>query len=176
MTQSIETLAGRVSVAAGEAVRPEGWQPSYESWRHGGWYVTSVRYPSGAVGCVSRNYADRKWRVVCENTGPGVEGDQVFRNRDAAAVAELAAAARDAYQAGRFDTSRLWLGRRTPVCASQRASALAGIAAANADWAAGELTTSDDMIRRGWDAYQRAGYQLRWDEHAVTLMSGQATP
>lgn len=175
MTQSIETLAGLVSVAAGKAVRPEGWQPSYEAWRHGGWYVTNVRYPSGAVGCVSRNYSDRKWRVVCEGTGPGVAGDQVFPSRDAAAVAELAAAAREAYKAGVFDTSRLWLGRHTPVCASQRASALAGIAAANADWEAGEVTTADVMIRLAWGSWQRAGYRLRWDEHATALASGRAS-
>lgn len=50
--------------------------------------MTNVRYPSGACGCVSRNYADRKWRIVCENTGPGSEGDRTFPSRDAAARAE----------------------------------------------------------------------------------------
>lgn len=44
-----------------------GWEPSYSPWRHGGWYVDNVHYPSGAVGCVSRKWAiDRKWRIVCD--------------------------------------------------------------------------------------------------------------
>jgi hypothetical protein len=29
----------------------ETWAPSYEKGRYGGWYVTNVRYPNGAVGC-----------------------------------------------------------------------------------------------------------------------------
>lgn len=66
-----------------------GWTPTYAPWRHGGYYVTNVRYPSGACGCVSNNYADRKWRIVTENTGPGAEGDRTFRTRDDAARAEL---------------------------------------------------------------------------------------
>jgi hypothetical protein len=155
--------------ALGAAVMPEGWTPSYEAWRHGGWYVTNVRYPSGAVGCVSRNYSDRKWRIVCMGTGPGVEGDETYPNRDAAARAELGLVAELAYQAGVFDTSRLWLGRRTPKTAVQRASALAGITQCNADWDANRLTTSDDMIRLGWDPCQRAGYELRWHEVTTTL-------
>jgi hypothetical protein len=155
--------------ALGAAVMPEGWTPSYEPWRHGGWYVTSVRYPSGAVGCVSRNYADKKWRVVCDNTTPGAPDDQTYPNRDAAARAELASAADKAYETGTFDTSRLWLGRRTPKTLAQRASALAGIMQADEEWQAGQLTTSDDMIRAGWDVHKRAGYQLRWNEHALKL-------
>jgi hypothetical protein len=58
--------------------------PQYERWRHGGWYVTNVRYPSGACGCVSRNYADRKWRIVCDDR----PGDYAYYTRDAAARAE----------------------------------------------------------------------------------------
>lgn len=42
------------------------WAPHFESWRHGGWYVTNLAYPSGACGCVSRNYADKKWRIACD--------------------------------------------------------------------------------------------------------------
>lgn len=68
----------------------EQWTPSYSPWRHGGWYVNNVRYPSGAVGCVSRNYADHQWRIVTENTGPGCPGDRTFPSRDAAALAERA--------------------------------------------------------------------------------------
>lgn len=63
----------------------------YQSWRHGGWYVVNVHHPSGAVGCVSRNYADRKWRIVCdprEGSYPGGANDHTYPNRDAAARAE----------------------------------------------------------------------------------------
>jgi hypothetical protein len=63
----------------------EEWTPEYSPWRHGGWYVDNVRYPGGAVGCVSRNYPDKKWRVVCNTLGGAV-----FPNRDAAARAERA--------------------------------------------------------------------------------------
>lgn len=65
---------------------PPGWEPGYEPWRHGGWYVTGVRYASGAAGCVSRNFTDRKWRIVCH---PAPFDEQpTFPNRDAAARAE----------------------------------------------------------------------------------------
>jgi hypothetical protein len=59
------------------------WVPIYSKWRHGGWYVDNVRYPSGAVGCVSRNYPDGKWRIVCAN-----QDDVTYPTRDAAARAE----------------------------------------------------------------------------------------
>lgn len=64
------------------------WVPRYEPWRHGGWYVMNIRYPSGAVGCVSRNYPDRKWRIVDD---PRPDGhSHTYPNRDAAARAERA--------------------------------------------------------------------------------------
>lgn len=59
---------------------------TYSRWRHGGWYVAGVRYPSGACGCVSRNYADGKWRIVCDPR-PFVERP-TFKTRDEAAMAE----------------------------------------------------------------------------------------
>lgn len=62
----------------------EEWTPTYSPWRHGGWYVNNVRYPSGAVGCVSRNYPDKKWRIVCDDR----PGDHTYASRDAAARAE----------------------------------------------------------------------------------------
>jgi hypothetical protein len=43
---------------------------TYSPWRHGGWYVNEVRYPSGAVGCVSRNYPDRASKRL-KNSPPG---------------------------------------------------------------------------------------------------------
>lgn len=69
-----------------DATADRPWVPLYERWRHGGWYVTNVRWPSGAAGCVSRNYADGKWRIVCDPrpfaTAP------TFGSRDEAAHAE----------------------------------------------------------------------------------------
>lgn len=62
--------------------------PVYSKWRHGGWYVHNIRYPSGACGCVSRNYPDRKWRIVC-HPAPFKEQPK-FPTRDAAAIAERA--------------------------------------------------------------------------------------
>ncbi len=59
---------------------------TYTTWRHGGWYVTNVQYPSGACGCVSRNYPDGKWRIVCDPRPP--EQRETYVNRDAAARAE----------------------------------------------------------------------------------------
>ena len=61
-----------------------GWTPAYARWDHGGWYVVNVQYPSGAVGCVSCNYPDKKWRIVCDSRIP----KPTFRTRDDAATAE----------------------------------------------------------------------------------------
>ncbi len=73
---------------------PAAWQPSFSSWRHGGWYVTNVHYESGACGCVSRNYEDRQWRIVCDDrrVNIGDPGDVTYKSRDAAARAEYALA------------------------------------------------------------------------------------
>ena len=62
------------------------WTPSYNKWRHGGWYV-NVSYPSGAVGCVSNNYPDRKWRIVCDPR-PDAHEKHIYRSRAEAAQAE----------------------------------------------------------------------------------------
>jgi len=59
---------------------------TYTRWRHGGWYVLEVRYPSGAVGCVSNNYEDGKWRIACDPRPFDVR--PTFRSRDTAALAE----------------------------------------------------------------------------------------
>ena len=66
------------------ATMPEAF--SYSRWRHGGWYVGGVCYPSGAVGCVSRNYPDGKWRIVCDPRP--FEKRPTFKCRDDAARAE----------------------------------------------------------------------------------------
>lgn len=62
----------------------------YSRWRHGGWYVSGVRYPSGACGCVSSNYPDRKWRIVCDSRRQDLNAscDVTFRSREEAARAE----------------------------------------------------------------------------------------
>lgn len=73
----------RARLAAMEA---DSWSPSYDQWRHGGWYV-NVHYPSGAVGCVSRNYSDKKWRIVCDDR-PNAHEKHTYRSRDEAAEAE----------------------------------------------------------------------------------------
>jgi hypothetical protein len=62
------------------------FEPGYESWRHGGWYVLGVRHKNGGVGCVSRNYPDRKWRIVCDSRGE----EHIYKSRDEAARAEYA--------------------------------------------------------------------------------------
>ena len=69
-------------------MKEDTWTPTYEKWRHGGWYVTNVRYPSGACGCVSRNYPDKKWRIVTDYT----DNAPTYPTRDAAARAERAIA------------------------------------------------------------------------------------
>jgi hypothetical protein len=57
----------------------------YERWRHGGWYNHSAVYPSGATGCVSNNYPDKRWRI----TGGIIDLDHLtFSSRDDAAKAE----------------------------------------------------------------------------------------
>lgn len=62
------------------------FEPAYTSWRHGGWYVHGVSHRNGGIGCVSRNYPDRKWRIVCDSR----DGEHTYRSRDEAARAEYA--------------------------------------------------------------------------------------
>lgn len=86
---SLEKLAER------EAYTVLPRQPFFSPWRHGGWYVSNLVYPSGACGCVSRNYPDKKWRIVCDERRRELEadGDFTFPTREAAAEAEFALAA-----------------------------------------------------------------------------------
>lgn len=60
---------------------------TYSPWRHGGWY-TSVRHHSGACGCVSRNYPDKKWRIACDPRGFDANGRWTYASRREAALAE----------------------------------------------------------------------------------------
>ena len=59
---------------------------TYSRWRHGGWYVGDIRWPNGGCGCVSRNYTDRKWRIVCDPRP--FESQPTFATRAAAALGE----------------------------------------------------------------------------------------
>ena len=63
----------------------------YSRWRHGGWYVHDVRYPNGAVGCVSRNFLDGKWRIMYDARDPW----PTYPTRKAAADAERLLAERE---------------------------------------------------------------------------------
>jgi hypothetical protein len=62
----------------------------YTRWRHGGWYVGGVRYPSGACGCLGSDYPDKRWRIVCDDRRQASHepGDVTLRSRDEAARAE----------------------------------------------------------------------------------------
>lgn len=81
-----------VEETAEEATPPAHF--TYSPWRHGGWYVNEVRYPSGACGCVSRNYADGKWRIACDSRP--FEERPTFSTRHEAAVAEFEMAKEEA--------------------------------------------------------------------------------
>ena len=65
----------------------ENWTPEYQRWRHGGWYVYNTHYGSGGCGCVSNNYPDRKWRIVCDFR-PNAHELYTYKTRDEAARAE----------------------------------------------------------------------------------------
>ncbi len=69
-----------------QSTTEDDWKPTFSKWRHGGWYVTNVRYPNGASGCVSNNYDDKKWRIACDPRP--FETQPTFLTRDAAARAE----------------------------------------------------------------------------------------
>lgn len=104
----------------------------YDRWRHGGWY-TNVYYPSGACGCVSRNYDDKKWRIACDPRP--FDQRPTFPNRDAAALGEwelaqamwanVRAAAGDLYQALQRAEHILKRDPETAFEAKQAAKALA---------------------------------------------------
>ncbi len=72
------------------ATKTDAWTPSYTRWRHGGWYVSNLVYPSGSRGCVSQNYPDGRWRIVCDKRRRDLNepGDFTYPSRDAAARAE----------------------------------------------------------------------------------------
>lgn len=82
------------SAPAGDGRRRIGiftWNPAFSRWRHGGYYVGNVSHINGGIGCVSSNYVDKKWRIVCDDRRLNLNepGDFTFPSRDAAARAEL---------------------------------------------------------------------------------------
>ena len=79
------------ALTAPHPAAPPAGSYTYSRWRHGGWYVHEVTYFSGAVGCVSREYRDRKWRIVCDPRP--FERQPAFGTRDEAAAAEYELAA-----------------------------------------------------------------------------------
>lgn len=86
-TEAIEVRILRSRAARLTAMLAEDWEPGdYSPWRHGGWYVGGIVWPNGGCGCVSRNYADGKWRIACDPR-PFDEAP-TFRNRTEAAYGE----------------------------------------------------------------------------------------
>lgn len=81
-----QLLAELNEVVQGAPVTP--WEPVFSDWRQGGYYVSNLRYPNGAVGCVSNNYHDGKWRIVCDKRP--FDERPTFATREAAAHAEKA--------------------------------------------------------------------------------------
>ena len=88
-----------MDITSTQTVLPQQLQPVenliqnwfFSPWRHGGWYIHNIRYPNGSCGCVSNNYPDKQWRIVCDTRrgALGEEGDFTFSTRDAAARAEF---------------------------------------------------------------------------------------
>lgn len=91
---------GEVAIALARQLVDPTTPLFYDRWRHGGWYVHGVRYPSGAVGCVSRNYVDKRWRVVVDprRKAIGEDGDFYFGSREEAARAEQFLALEEWYE------------------------------------------------------------------------------
>lgn len=79
------------------------FRPCLTKWRHGGWYVNNVVYASKAIGCISNNYPDGRWRIVCDDRRDQLDapGDYTYATREEAALAEFwIANAPVAYAAG----------------------------------------------------------------------------
>jgi len=78
MTPTSRAIAAVGATMSNATTYPEF---TYSKWRHGGWYVPEVRYPSGACGCVGRNAAGRWVAVSADWLGE-------FKTRGGAARAE----------------------------------------------------------------------------------------
>lgn len=63
------------------------WEPVFSKWRHGGSYVTNIRYPNGACGCIvsARHSVDGKFHIAC---GPESLTATPYNTRREAAFAE----------------------------------------------------------------------------------------
>lgn len=64
------------------------WRPRFAKSRYGGYFITNLYYPDGAVGCIvsARHTASGKFELACPPAGY----DKKFRTRKEAAYAELA--------------------------------------------------------------------------------------
>ena len=126
-------------------MKDQDWKPRYSHRRHGGWYVTNVWHLSGAVGCVSNNYDDKKWRIVCGDFAV------TYPSRDAAARAEREIALKETNAKAREIASRLRMVR--PTNQDQRAEL--------------EAMTQEDL--------DEAIYEAKADEAAEINNSGRET-
>lgn len=95
---SARVICCRVFDFTEELAEDDDWVPMFSAWRKGGWYVWNIARPEGGCGCVSRNYADGKWRIVCDprRDEPGAPGDFTYASRTEAAKAERALIAEQA--------------------------------------------------------------------------------
>lgn len=152
----------------------------YSPWRHGGWYVENVRYPSGAVGCVSRNYPDRKWRIACDDRPEAFERF-TYRTRDEAAAAErdliaLGVLGRASQAAGRRKTLEA-LAERVEIELDRPTTAAEDLADYLADpgtirrWAAITFAAEDiRYVKADFDAAEEA------QDYAAGLLEDQTFP
>lgn len=72
------------------AMERADWVPTFSRWRHGGWYVDNIVFPSGAVGCIASPTADRGTFV----SACFVDAYEGRKTRAGAALAERAEAIR----------------------------------------------------------------------------------
>lgn len=74
------------------AENDDAWEPVFSPWRHGGWIISNLQTSSGGSGCVSNNYPDSQWRIVCDSRRIKLNepGDITFPTRLEAAKSERA--------------------------------------------------------------------------------------
>ncbi|WP_321820871.1 MULTISPECIES: hypothetical protein [unclassified Burkholderia] len=107
---------------------PRDWQPSFSRYRDEGWYVHGVRYPGGAIGCVSNKFPDGRWRILCDHRR-GVDLDDAqdftYPSREAAARAEYALAAAQTNALAQSEATRATLNHPEARSESGEAASVA---------------------------------------------------
>ncbi|MCF5372019.1 hypothetical protein [Pseudomonas syringae] len=86
-----ESTSSRIfNLTQGLAEIDDAWEPSFTPWRHGGWIVSNLQTANGGLGCVSNNYPDSQWRIVCDSRRNALRepGDFTFPSRLEAAKGE----------------------------------------------------------------------------------------